>query len=103
VFKKIIVAPSGNMAVREYVELRLNVQIGPSLVVTPAVSYSINIDVAFRVLITNSSLRNSYVSGELSWSTIIMFCIEEESSGIDTAGVFKFIVNSCVTFTRPSR
>ena len=32
-----------------------------------------------------------------------MFCIEEESSGMDTAGVFKFIVNSCVTFTIPSR
>ncbi len=59
VFKKIIVDPSGNMAVREYVELRLSVQIGPSRVVTPAVSYSINIDVAFRVLITNSPFRSS--------------------------------------------
>lgn len=59
VFKNIIVAPSGNMTDREYVELRLSVQIGPSLVVTPAVSYSINIDVEFRVLITNSSLRIS--------------------------------------------
>lgn len=31
-----------------------------------------------------------------------MFCIEEDSNGIETAGVFILIVNSCVTFTIPS-